>query len=297
MKNYKNLIADIGLVYASAIWGTTFFIVKDVLKEIDPVILCAYRFLIAGLLMLPYLLLKRKPIFSNLLQGFILGFVLWAIYISQTIGLLYTTASNAAFITGLFVVFTPVFAFVFLKKKPSLMNIITILLAVVGLWYLTGGLHEMNKGDLITLITAVAYAMHIILAHIYMKDNLDPYILTFQQFITVALICFIASGVLNLPHSIDSYKVVWVMSYLILFPTLSAFLIQLLAQKITLPLKVSLIFSLEPVFGAIFAWTLGGEMFIASRAVGGLLIVIAIVLSNFDVSVFTLKRKKVLLER
>ncbi len=282
MKPNKPLLADLGLIYASAIWGTTFFVVKDILKNIDPVILCAYRFLIAGLIILPYLLLKRKSIFAHWGQGFILGIALWGIYLSQTIGLLYTTASNAAFITGLFVAFVPLFAFIFLRKSPSLVNLLAVLFSISGLWILTGGLKEINKGDLITLITAISYAMHIILADIYIKNKLDPYILTFQQFITVALLSFITAFIFQLPHSISSSKVIWIMSYLIFFPTVIAFLIQLLAQRLTAPLRVSLIFALEPVFGAIFAWTFGGEAFISSRAIGGLFIFIAIIVSSFS---------------
>ena len=112
LTKYKNYLADLGLLYASAIWGTTFFIVKDTINYIDPVTLCAYRFFLAALILLPIILKTKKLPFSNLKEGLILGVFLWFIYVAQTIGLVYTSASNAAFITGLFVVFIPIFSLI-----------------------------------------------------------------------------------------------------------------------------------------------------------------------------------------
>ena len=277
-KNNKAYIAEAGLLYASAIWGTTFFIVKDLLQYIDPVILCSYRFLLAALILMLFLIYNRLPLFSNLKEGLILGFFLWLIYISQTIGLAFTTASNAAFITGLFIIFIPIFLFILFKKKPSLQGLFAITIALFGLSFLTGGLIHANKGDLITLITAFAYALHVLFADKFVKKDINPYTLCFQQFLFVSLLSFLTAFFFRLPFSIAKLSIIWVILFLTIFPTLSAFVIQLVAQKNTTPIKVSLIFALEPVFGAIFAWTLGGETFIITKAIGGLLIFLSLII-------------------
>ncbi len=276
----KNHIAEIGLLYASAIWGTTFFIVKNTLQYIDPVTLCSYRFLLAALILMFFLIYNRLPLFSNLKEGLILGFFLWLIYISQTIGLAFTTASNAAFITGLFIIFIPIFLFIFFRKKPTLKSLFAITIALSGLSFLTGGLIHANKGDIITLITAFAYALHVLFADKYVKKDISPYSLCFQQFLFVSLFSFIAAFFFRAPFSVTDINVIWIILFLTIFPTLTAFVIQLVAQKSIAPTKVSLIFALEPVFGAMFAWTLGGETFIFTKAIGGLLIFLSLIIYN-----------------
>lgn len=276
----KTIFADLGLLFASIVWGTTFFIVKNLVNYINPVTLCAYRFLIAALILLPVLFYKKKLIFSNFKEGIILGIFLWLIYIFQTIGLVHTSASNGAFITGLFIVFIPVFSILLFKKMPSIMQLVSVFVALAGLWILTGGLREINKGDLITLITAIAYALHVLFTDKYVKNKIDPFILCFQQFLIVSILSFFVVFIFRFSLLVEHSSSYLVILYLIIFPTVIAFLIQSLAQKITTPIKVSLIFALEPLFGALFAWTLGREIFNFYHCAGGILIVLAIIISE-----------------
>ena len=278
----KKVFADLGLLYAAAIWGATFFIVKNALDDIDPVTMVGYRFTLAGLLLLIYLIISKRPVFKDLGKASFLAIVLWLLYIPQTIGLKYTTASNSGFITGLFVLFVPLFLKLVLKKNPARLDIIASAVSLAGLWVLTGGLHDINPGDLLTLIAALTYALHVIYSDKYMKAGIDPYVFSCQQFLIVGILSLITSAVLGLPFEIESGFTIWVVVFLAIFPTLSAFTIQMLAQKITAPVKVSLIFALEPVFAAVFAWWLGGEEFIFRRAMGGLLIVAALIISSFS---------------
>ncbi len=276
----KNTLADLGLFYAVAIWGSTFFIVKSALDGIDPVILVAYRFLIAGSILLIFLKFSGRPIFDGWKQALVPGFLLWMLYIPQTIGLQYTTASNSGFITGLFVAFVPIFLRIIFKRKPTIMEVIASAISLIGLWILTGGMRDINIGDIMTLITAVTYALHLLYVDKFMKRGLDPYLFSCHQFLLVGLLSVITALLFSLPFKITSIDSFWMMMFLALFPTLSAFVIQMAAQKIRSPLRVSLIFALEPVFAAMFAWTLGGEKIIAHRALGGLLIFLALVISG-----------------
>ena len=277
---YKIFLSDAGLFYAAVIWGSTFFIVKDALADIDPIIMVAYRFLLAGTILWLFLLVKGKSIFTGMGRAFFLSVILWFLYVPQTVGLKYTTASNSGFITGLFVAFIPIFLRLIFKRKPSLMEVIASIVSLIGLWVLTGGLKDINIGDSLTLVAAVTYALHVLYSDKYMKAGVDPYVISCQQFLMVGLLSLITGLVLDLPFTIGSARAGWIVVFLALFPTLSAFLIQMIAQKITSPLKVSLIFALEPVFAAIFAWTWGGEEIVFHRALGGLFIFSALIISG-----------------
>ncbi len=276
----SDVLADLGLFYAAAIWGSTFFIVKDALSDIDPIVMVAYRFLLAGLLLLVYLLVKGKRVVAGLGRAVFLSVILWLLYASQTVGLRYTTASNSGFITGLFVFFTPFFLLTIFRHRPTIMEVIGSAVSLMGLWVLTGGLSDINIGDMLTLIAAMTYALHVLFSDRYMKAGVDPVVISCQQFLLVGLFSIAAALVLDLPMTVGSFKVGGVVVFLALFPTLSAFLIQMFAQRVVSPIKVSLIFALEPVFAAVFAWTLGGEEIITHRALGGVLIFLALIISG-----------------
>ena len=183
---------------------------------------------------------------------------------------------------GIFVIFVPFFAYIFFKKKPSMIKLVSVIIVCLGLFILTGGLKEFNLGDGLTLITAMAVALHILFADIYVNTKkIDIYALSFQQFFFAGLLSLFLGIVSKAPLLIkqSSFPVI---IFLAIFPTLSAFLIQNIAQKYASPVKVAIIFSMEPVFAAIFAWTLGNEMFILSKAFGGLLIFSGMIFSELQ---------------
>ena len=276
----KAITADFGLFYAAAIWGSTFFIVKNALDGIDPVVMVAFRFLLAGFILLGYLIYKKKNIFTNLKTALFLSVILCFLYIPQTVGLKYTTASNSGFITGLFVAFIPLFLRTIFKVKPNIMEILASIISLLGLWTLTGGLKDINFGDTLTLLAAVTYALHVLYSDKYMKQGIDPVVISCQQFLIVGLLSLFYALLFGLPLNITTSYAWKATIFLALFPTLSAFLIQMFAQRIRSPLRVSLIFALEPVFAALFAWTIGDEQIIAHRALGGFLIFIALIVSG-----------------
>lgn len=276
----RKVMADLGLFYAAAIWGSTFFIVKDALADIDPIVMVGYRFLLAGSVLLLYLLATKRRIFEGLGRAAFLAVIVFLLYVPQTVGLRYTTASNSGFITGLFVMFIPIFLRTIFKRKPTLMEVLASIVSLLGLWILTGGMHDVNFGDALTLITAMCYALHVLYSDKYMKAGIDPYVISTQQFLMVGIMAVVTGWIFDLPFTLGTVKTAWVVVFLALFPTLSAFLIQMIAQRFTSPLRVSLIFALEPVFAAVFAWTLGDETVVPHRALGGVLIFAALVISG-----------------
>lgn len=278
----KAFLADVGLLYAAAIWGATFFIIKDALADIDPVVMVGYRFLLAGALLLVYLLASGRAVHKGLKRAAFMAVILWMLHMPQALGLKYTTASNSGFITGLFVAFVPLFSHLIFRRRPSVLELVASAISLVGLWVLTGGLVELNFGDAVTLVAAMAYALHVLYSDKYMKARVDPFVFSCQQFIMVGLLSLLTSLVFGLPFTVRSAPAAWTVVYLALLPTLSAFVIQMVAQRTTPALRVSLIFALQPVFAGVFAWTLGNEPMVFHRAMGGLLIFAALILSSLS---------------
>jgi drug/metabolite transporter (DMT)-like permease len=245
--------------------------VKDALTGVDPLALIAHRFLLCAVMLAPWALTRRTR-FRHLRESAILAALLFVCYASQTIGLAYTTATNSGFITGLFVIFVPVFLYIFARRPPTKVQWGSAVLALFGLWLLTGGLRTANFGDAITLLAAASYAGHLLVTDKYVRADADGVVLVFHQFWMTGLAAAAATALTGRSFAVTGHSG-WTIVFLAFFPTLSAFFLQMNGQKTVPPIKVSLIFSLEPVFSAVFAWTLGGEIFSARRGAGGLLIV------------------------
>lgn len=272
--------ADAGLLYAAAVWGSTFFLVKEAVAEIPPVTMVGWRFGLGALVLLPWLLYKKADLRRDLREGAVLGFVLLTLYVAQTEGLRWTSASNSGFITGLFVLFVPLFLFFFLRRRPTPGQWAAVALALAGLWVLTGGVHGVNYGDALTLIAAAAYAAHLLLIDRYVRRGCDPLLLALHQFWFIGAVSLGWAWLAGVPLGTGGARATGILAFLVLVPTCSAFFIQLYAQRVVPPMRVSLIFSMEPVFAALFAWTLGGESFEPRRGFGGLFIVAAMILGE-----------------
>ncbi|TCO54105.1 DMT family transporter [Actinocrispum wychmicini] len=272
----------ISLGYCALVWGATFYIVKAAIADVDPVTMVAYRFLLAALLLLPVVLLPR--IRSSLWDarafrsGAILGAFLGTSYLTQTLGLKYTSAANSGFITGLFVIFVPLFLMIFLRRPLAAAQWAACGVAVAGLWLLTSGGVGVNIGDALTVLTAMAYAAQVLAADRFARtDGASPLVLAFHQFWIIGVGSLALSLLLGRPLDVGTNQALWAILLLTLLPTLSAFVIQIFAQRHVSAMTTTMIFMLEPVFAALFAWTAGGERFSALPAAGGALIVAAMV--------------------
>lgn len=285
---------ELGLVYCALVWGATFPLVKDVVGDVPPAALVGWRFTLSALCLVPWVRRRPRPS-AHLKEGVALGAILLALYLSQTVGLLYTSAANSGFITGLFVLFTPLFLWLFRRKAPSGAQWAASALAAGGLWLLTGGPSGFNRGDALTLLSAMTYAAHLLATDVYTRRDSDPVLLAFHQFWVCAAGAFAVALLTGAPVAVPdgrTWAAVW---FLALIPNLSAFFIQLVAQKTVAPMRVSLIFSLEPVFAAVFSWTIGGEPFTAVSAVGGALIVAAMMSETaFDFHALRGRSKEIL---
>lgn len=278
---------QLGLVYCAAVWGATFYMVKDALAGVDAVAMVGYRFVLSAALLAPALArtaTRGKGGWSApmLKDSLALGGLLLALYVSQTIGLRWTSASNSGFITGLFVLFVPVLLFLFRSELPTVSQRFAVALSVAGLWLVTGGLDGINRGDALTLVSALTYAGHLLLIDRCVRAGRDTVWLAFHQFWMTGLAALLLCAARGASFSIIGAKTAAVIVFLAVVPTLSAFFIQMASQRYVEPLRVSLILSLEPVFAAAFAWTLGGEAFRVLGAAGGGLIVLSMIVSDMS---------------
>lgn len=277
--------ADISLALVTAIWGATFVIVKQALGGIPPFAFLALRFDLALLVLV--LVFRRRLVQGQkgaAVAGLIIGAFLFAGYAFQTIGLQYTTASKAGFITGLSVVLVPALSAAILKKRPSPALALGILTATLGLAVLS--LNDdliPTPGDLLILLCALSFAFQILAVSRYGSDH-DPAVLTTVQIGIVAVLSHLASaGWETWPEMVSGP--VWQAVFITGIPaTALALLVQNSLQRFTTPTHAALVFAAEPVFAAVFAYWLGGETFSLRGYIGAALMLSGMVLAEITPS-------------
>lgn len=200
--------------------------------------------------------------------GILIGLFLFASYAFQTSGLQYTTPAKAAFITGLSVVFVPLLATLFWRKLPSPAALLGVLLATVGLAFLSlnAGL-SVNRGDLLVLGCAVALALHILTTGVFAPRS-DPLRLAGVQLLTVALLSGLAAVLWENPLILPSRSVWFAAAFTGLLASTFAFGAQTVAQRFTSATHTALIFVSEPVFAALFSYAMGRETLTARAWLG-----------------------------
>ncbi len=276
MKDNKVFSAVI-LTVVAAIWGSAFLSMKGTLERLDVNSFLAWRFTIATL----FLILIRPSVLKKidlpfLKKGAILGSFLSSGYIFQSFGLTLTTVSNTGFITGLYVVLTPVVAAVILRKNITLVEWFAVLVATVGLALLSFNGFKFGIGEFLVLVSALLFAFHIVGLGEWSK-GLDTYALTVLQLGTCALITFIASLKNGFSAPPDS-GVWWSIIYTALFATALAFIVQTWAQSFIAPSSVAVILAMEVVFAAGFGIWLLNEPVTLRIALGGILVIAAMYL-------------------
>lgn len=277
----KSRQAEISLIAITVIWGLTFSLVKKSLGQIDPFVFMAYRFTLAFLIM-GLFSVKRMPGLKKevVKAGVILGILLYASYAFQTFGLKYTTAGNAGFITGLFVVFTPILSAAILRKTPSSRSLVSVAVATVGLALLTlqSGF-TINKGDPLVLACAFCLSLHIIYMARYVKIY-DVVLLTLIQ-MGVLSIANTVSGLIFEDFIFPTDGFVWFTIIVCgVFASALAFYVQGWAQRYISPVRTSVVLIMEPVFAVFFGIILLGESLSWRGWLGCALILLAMLVTE-----------------
>lgn len=280
----RQLFAELMLATVTIFWGATFPIVKDAISEMPVMAFLWVRFAMAALLLA---LITGRAGFATLDRrgwriGIILGALLFLAYLFQTFGLERTSSANAGFLTGLGIIWVPLMAGPLLKKPAAFGSKIGVGLALVGLLMLTWHTPwSLNFGDILVVICSVFIALHILGLDAFTKGY-DGRALAFVQIATMALLA--CGG--SLYFEPVSWPQQWtgslVFAFVItsIFATAYAFWAMTTFQNRTTPTRAALIYTLEPVFAAVFSIWLAGDRLTALGWAGGALIVFGMIVAE-----------------
>ncbi len=275
--NRSTLLASLALLSMTACWGSTFYLIKDLLDRVPVLDFLAVRFAIASvtLLLLAPKALGRLSRESRR-RAVVLGGLYGVAQILQTAGLAHTPASVSGFITGMYVVATPLLAALLLHLRISPMTWAAVALAAAGLGVLTLEGFSVGYGEAITLVAAILYALHIVGLGAWSSAK-EAMGMSILQIMTITAICFLATihdGIVLPSTGRDWLSVV----YMAVFAGALALAGQTWAQAHLPPTRSAIIMSMEPVFAAFFAVLLGGELLTGRMLLGGLMVLAAMLI-------------------
>ena len=271
------LLATLGLLSVTALWGSTFFLIRDLLERVPTVDFLGVRFAIASLAMLavaPRSIGRLSPDARR--HALVLGALYGGAQILQTAGLAHTPASVSGFITGMYVVSTPLFAAALLRTRIGALPWVAVLLATAGLAVLSLRGLSVGYGEGLTFIAALVYALHIVGLGAWSTPE-GAIGMSVLQSLVIAGICLVSAlpGGITLPDRTGDWLSVL---YMALGAGALALLMQTWAQAHLAPTRSAIIMSMEPVFAALFAVTLGGETATSRMLVGGALVLTAMLI-------------------
>jgi drug/metabolite transporter (DMT)-like permease len=284
LRGNKQAEAQISLLLITLLWGTSFVIVKDSLGYASPLWFLFLRFSLAsGVLLMVYPRILLGLTRASMYRSMVVGVLLYAGFALQTTGLLHTTPSKSAFITGCAVPLVPLLNFVIFRVPFRKSVAIGILLAIGGLYLLTRpDLSALNRGDVLTLGCAVAFAFQIIFIGRYASHMPYQDLAVFQIFWALVLSLPLAV-LLESPSLYYPPRVFASLAYLAIFCSALAFLVQTRAQRHVSASRTALIFALEPVFAAFASLLLWDEVLLAREWAGGGLIVAGVIIGELPV--------------
>jgi drug/metabolite transporter (DMT)-like permease len=283
LKEYK---PEAILFTVSIFWGLTFPLIKIVLNDVSPNALVFSRFLLTILFFFIFFGKQIKNIkFEGFKHGLILGVFLFIGFLSQTIGLKYTTASKSAFITGINIVLIPFVQFVIIRTKPNFGNIIGVAIVIIGLFFLTEIKYSsINIGDMFTLICAVAFAFHIVFLDKFSRKS-GAVSLVFGQYITMFFLSLLSMIIFeNILLKDFVFRInnttILIIIFTAFFSTFLAFYLAIKYQKFVTPVRAGLIYNMEQVSAVISAYFILNEIMNFNQIAGAVFITIGLIISE-----------------
>ena len=272
----RSRLATILLVALTAVWGSTFFLIKDLVEHVPPVDFLAVRFALAAVIMVilfwrPLRALRRPQLWIGIWLGALYGLA----QIFQTQGLASTPASVSGFITGTYVVLTPLITAVLLRERVPGTTWAAVGLATAGLALLSLRGLSVGVGEAITLLAAALYALHIVGLGRHSSHHIATG-LSVVQMVVIAIICTVGAlpGGVVLPATPADWASVL---YMVVFASILALWVQTWAQAHLPATRAAIVMTMEPVFATFFAVWLGGESLTRRMVVGGGLVLVAMV--------------------
>ncbi|RRD27464.1 DMT family transporter [Fusobacterium canifelinum] len=269
---------NIYMFIATVFFGMTYVLTKICLNYSTEFHIISFRFLIAFVISLIFLQRKIFPIkIREILYSLILSLLLFFVFITMTIGVKYTSATNASFLISLSVIFIPFFSWIFNKEKPKKSIFVVLIITVVGIMLLTLDKNlEFHIGDILCLICSLLFSFHIIITEKFVKNN-NPITLGVLQFGGVALLSFLVQYPIE-KFTLPKNENFWI-SLLILsvFCTALAYIIQMVSQKKLSSTLIGFILSLEPIFSGIFGYFILNEYLSFQQYVGAFLLLVSVI--------------------
>ncbi|MFA6468970.1 MAG: DMT family transporter [Bacteroidota bacterium] len=279
--------AELALFATTFVWGSTFVVVKSGTENISPSLFIALRFgtgalIFAVLLFRQLRSIQRRTIIKAVTLGSMLGIGI----LLQNIGIYHTTASKAAFITGLMVIFTPVAQLILERRPPKLGNIAGIIIVTFGLYLLTSPTgSEINVGDVLVLISAAIFGVYIVFLDMYSRAE-NVFHLAFLQVTMTTLIAVFVLPFETIKFE-PSTQLFLSLLYMGVCATVFTTYVQTRFQKDTSPTRAVIIFTIEPVIAAVLAYYVLGEVLGIAGVIGAGVIVAGILISEFSDSLLS----------
>lgn len=271
---------EVTLLLCTLIWGATFPVTKGVLDDISPLWLVAVRFALATAIFAPFVARALRGLDRRtVVRGSWLGLLLFGGFAAQTTGLAQTSASKSAFITGMFVAFTPICQLVVLRKRPGRGNLLGIVLVTTGLYLLTSPAGGLGAGDAWTLACAAIFALYLVCLDLFTREH-DPSLLTLLQLAVTAGLAALGASLFEEVRFRSGAAVWGAIAFLSVFASVVALSVQARWQKATTPTRAAIIFSLEPVIAAALGYVWLDERIGALGVLGGGLIVAGVLVSE-----------------
>ena len=277
IKMKSKLTLYIAMISIAAVWGSSFVVMKDSLERQNVFSFLSSRFILAALLMFLY----KPGVFRGLTnkfisRGIIVGILLGSGYIFQTYGLTKTTVSNTGFITGLYLVFTPLISLIILKRHVLKIQWLAVIVATIGLFFISYNGVTIGLGEILVLISAFIYGAHFVALGEW-SDGKNTYALTFIQVVTVAALTSIFAFKDGFQIAPDS--TVWIaILYTAFFATFIGFLIQTKAQSVMSATVASVLLATETPFAVFFGLYFHSDPLTLRIITGGSLVMAAMAL-------------------
>ena len=277
----QNVKAEGILVFTTLIWGLTFVVIKQGLNDASAFMFLFLRF---GAASVCYLIIFRKHFKGlsrkTILRSVLLGLFFFCGYAMQTLGLEYTTVAKSALITYLFAVMVPPLQFFLTGKKPKLINIAALAIVFSGMYMFTApGSSSLNRGDFLTFFGAVGYAFYIVFIDRYTGKE-DPVVLTGFQFFVSTVLALLMSLMFETIVFKPTLNLLGSVLYLSIPGSVIAILLVNKFQGMSTPVRVCVIYALEPVFSIIFGWIILSENLSVNELTGSLLIIAGVVFTE-----------------
>lgn len=281
----KQLKADLMLLLVVACWGISFYMIDLSLKEMGPFSLLAFRFVLSFLVVYVFFFKKVRTVNKKTLGYALTTSVFLAIaYTASVYGVLYTQLTNAAFLCALTVIFAPIFSFIFKKKRPNSKFVFVLILCIVGMGLLTlSDELTIAVGDLYCLVCAMSFSINLLIIETAVsKEDVDAFNMGVYVIGIVGLIMLVCAFLFEEP-TLPQTPAVWGAAlFLSILCTGVATIVQAIAQQYTSASHVGLIYTLEPVFAAIIAYLLAGEVLLVRGYIGASMMVLSILIMEID---------------